>query len=100
MYTFNEYVGEKTKAFLVHTAKKIKHSGDYGHLFWNNEEKKVHWTAADGDGFDPRDEVPLTSLKEIERIFKRIPGVKEVEVGDEWSPKGDHWQRIDYRGGK
>ena len=97
MFTFNEYIGQKTQSFLVHTAKKIKHSGDYGKLFWNQEEKKVHWTAADGDGYDPRDQNPLTSLKEIKRMFKAIPGVKDVEVGDEWSPKGDKWQKVEYR---
>lgn len=99
-YTFLEYVGEKTRSYLIHTAQKIKHSPDYGYLFWNQELKKVHWTAADGDGFDPRDEHPLTSLKQIEKMFREIPGVKDVEIGDEWSPKGDGWERIEYRPGK
>lgn len=97
IYSFNEYVGEKTKSYLIHIARKIRHSGDYGTLFWNQEEKKVHWVAADGDGYDPRDEHPLTSLKEIERMFRDIPGVKGVKIGDEWSPKGDHWQKIAYK---
>lgn len=98
MYTFNEYVGDKTRSYLTHAARKIKHSGDYGKLYWHGEQKKVHWTAADGDGYDPRDEHPLTSLKEIERLFKDIPFVKAVQVADEWSPKGDGWEKIDYKG--
>jgi len=95
--TFLEHVSKRTVPELKKVAKKIKHCGDYGHLFWNEDKKKVHWVAADGDGYDPRDEHPLTSLDDIKKWFMKVPGVEDVEIGDEWSPKGDGWERIKYR---
>jgi hypothetical protein len=92
MIKFNEY---NTKRDLLEVAKKIKHSGDYGSLFWNSLENKVHWTMADGDGYSSK--YDLTSEDEIKRLFKGVAGVKEVQIGDEWSPKGEGWERLRYR---
>ncbi len=73
-------------------ASEIKHCGDYGRLYWNAKESKVHWTAGDADGEDE-----LTPLDRIEEMFLAVPGVTEVEIGDEWSPnpKDTDWELIE-----
>jgi hypothetical protein len=67
---------------VADVAKSIKHSGDYGMAFLNHETKTVHHTMADGDGkpdFDGSDE--------IKAKYMAIPGIKAVQIGDEYSPK-------------
>lgn len=71
--------------------RRIKHCGDYGKLYVQRETGKVHWTAADSDG----PENGYTDTKEIKKILK-LPGVTDVEIGDEWSPDEDEgWERLD-----
>lgn len=69
-------------------AKGIKHCGDYGALYYHPGKHEVHWTAADSDG--PPD---YTDTREIAKLLK-LPGIKHVEIGDEWSPKGEGWKRL------
>lgn len=90
----------KTIEKLKEVAKKIKHSGDYGHLFWNPTTKEAHWTMADSDGYDPKDPDPLTSEEKIKSMFGKVKNVSKVIVGDEWSPKDPSWIRIDYKESK
>jgi 2'-5' RNA ligase len=66
---------------LLEASKKIKDCGDYGQLFWNPQTKKAIWVAGDADG----DGKETTKLSDIEKILK-VPGVKDVEVADEWMP--------------
>lgn len=67
---------------------KIEHVGDYGNLFWNEQEGKVHWTMGDADSDG-------TSSQDIEKLFMKIDGVREVIIGDEWSPHNDpDWEEI------
>jgi hypothetical protein len=66
---------------LREVARGIRHVGDYGRGWWDETTRTVHWTMADGDGGNDTD----TSL-EIEAAFLRVPGVQEVELGDEWDP--------------
>lgn len=76
---------------LVEIAKTFKHCGDYGELFYHPVKKEVHWTGADSDG-DP--EEGYTPLEEIETRLK-LPGIKHVEIGDEWSPDlRDGWLKL------
>lgn len=65
---------------LKEAARQIVHCGDYGHLWWNEKEGKVHWTAGDAD-FDDG----YTSYEDVEKLFT-IPGVRSIEIGDEWDP--------------
>jgi len=81
--------GEGIEARLKAAAKKIKHSGDYGMLYYHPEKHEVHWTAADSDG-----EPEHTGGPEIIKLLK-LDGIKHVEVGDEWSPDEDEgWKRL------
>lgn len=74
---------------LITASKKIKHCGDYGTLWYNPSEKKVHWTAGDADG--PPD---YTSTDEIKTILN-LPEIADIEIGDEWSPDEDEgWKRL------
>ncbi len=74
---------------LIKAARKIKHSGDYGTLYYHPGEHAVHWTMADSDG-DPM----YTEEKEIKSILA-LPGITHVELGDEWSPDEDEgWKRL------
>jgi len=76
---------------LMAVARKIKHCGDYGCLFYHPGLKTVHWTAADSDGSPD-----FTDLDEIKKMLK-LPGVEEVVIGDEWSPgKEKGYQRLRY----
>lgn len=71
---------------LIRKADTIKHSGDYGVLFFNTENNEVWLTLGDDDG-DPENE--HTSFEEIKSLLK-IPGVSEVTIGDETFPvEGD-----------
>ena len=98
MRYFSEHCDPKIEANLKKVAKRIKHCGDYGKLYWHSKDKAVHWTMADGDGYDPHDENPLTSSKDIKKWFLEVPGVKKVVIGDEWSPKEkDGWERLEFK---
>ena len=82
--------GARIEKDLISAAKKIKHCGDYGRLFYHPGKREVHWTAGDADG--PPD---YTSADEIVKLLK-LPGVKHVEIGDEWSPdEAEGWKRLD-----
>lgn len=82
--------GARIEKDLISAAKKIKHCGDYGRLFYHPGKHEVHWTAGDADG--PPD---FTSADEIVKLLK-LPGVKHVEIGDEWSPdEAEGWKRLD-----
>lgn len=80
----SESVEQKLKA----VAKTIKHCGDYGHLYYHPGNHEVHWTAGDADG-PPEG----TDTREIAKLLK-LPGIKHVEIGDEWSPKDAGWKRL------
>lgn len=73
---------------LIDAAKRIKHCGDYGTLYYNPKLKSVHWTMGDADG-PPN----YTPSKEIAKLLK-LPGIKHVEIGDEWSPQDKDWNRL------
>lgn len=93
---FNLWLAENVEDDLKRVARGIKHSGDYGHLYWHPTEQKVLWVAGDADGFEPHDKEPMTSTREIQALFARIPGVRSAKVCDECGgPKG--WKKIDYR---
>ena len=75
---------------LIRAAKPIKHCGDYGTLYYNADKQEAHWTAADSDGPDNG----YTDTQDIVKMLK-LPGIKHVEVGDEWSPdEEDGWKRL------
>jgi len=85
----HQIVRESVEQELVAASKKIKHCGDYGCLYYHPGKHEVHWTAGDSDG--PPD---YTHPDEIEKLLK-LPGIKHVEVGDEWSPDEDEgWKRL------
>lgn len=72
-------------------AKTIRHCGDYGMLFYNPKTHEVHWTAGDADG-----EPDFTGTDEIKKML-HLPGIKHVEIGDEWSPSEEEgWQRLKF----
>lgn len=80
---------------LIKAARKIRHCGDYGLLFFNPRTHQVHWTGGDGDG-PPK----YTSMDEVKRILK-VPGVTRVIIGDEWSPDEEEgWTKLEYRQGQ
>lgn len=85
----HQIVRESIEQKLLAAAKGIKHCGDYGCLYYHPGKQEVHWTAGDSDGSLP----DFTPLKEIEKLLK-LPGIKHVEIGDEWSPKGEGWKRL------
>jgi len=85
----HQIVREAVEQDLVAASKKIKHCGDYGCLYYHPGKHEVHWTAGDSDG--PPD---YTHPDEIIKLLK-LPGIKHVEVGDEWSPDEDEgWKRL------
>lgn len=79
---------ESIEKKLLAAAKGIKHCGDYGTLYYHPVKQQVHWTAGDADG--PPDYTPPD---EIQKLLK-LPGIKHVEIGDEWSPKDEGWKRL------
>ena len=75
---------------LISAAKAIKHCGDYGCLYYHPDKHEVHWTAGDGDG-PPEGTHP----DEIVKLLK-LPGIKHVEIGDEWSPdEAEGWKELE-----
>ena len=85
----NNLVEEGIEQDLLAASKKIKHCGDYGCLYYHPGKHEVHWTAGDADG-PPEG----TSSDEIIKLLK-LPGIKHVEIGDEWSPDEDEgWKRL------
>lgn len=81
---------KSTLEHLKEVGKSIKHGPDYGNLFWNEKEGKVHWTMgdSDGEGTDTPDD--------IKHAFEKINAVTEVIIGDEWSPHDDpDWEEIE-----
>lgn len=82
-------VREGIEQDLLAASKKIKHCGDYGCLYYHPGKHEVHWTAGDADG--PPEHTPTD---EIIKLLK-LPGIKHVEIGDEWSPDEDEgWKRL------
>ena len=82
---------DKLKAF----ADTIKHCGDYGYLYINEDEKSVWWVAGDGD-FTPEEvEAGLsTSYEDIKAGF-RIDGVDHVTIEAESGPvEDDGWTNL------
>lgn len=67
-------------------ANTIKHCGDYGELWVNEDIKTVVWVAGDAD-FEVED--GHTSWQDVEAGFLRCDGVDIFEFGDEDSP-GEH----------
>lgn len=65
---------------LKKSAAKIKHCGDYGHLFVNKSTNEVWWNCGDADGTDD-----TTSLDDIEKMLK-VSGVKKVHIEAECNP--------------
>jgi len=87
---------DATEQALMKAARKIRHSGDYGLLFFNTRTGAVHWTGGDADS--PPE---YTSMDDVKRILSRAPGVTKVQIGDEWSPEEhEGWQRLEYRQGR
>lgn len=85
----HQIVPESIEKDLVAASKHIKHCGDYGCLYYHPGKHEVHWTAGDSDG--PPD---YTHPDEIIKLLK-LPGIKHVEIGDEWSPDEDEgWKRL------
>lgn len=83
------FFGESVEQDLISVSKKIKHCGDYGVLYYHPGKHEVHWTAGDSDG--PPE---YTHPDEIVKLLK-LPGIKHVEIGDEWSPDEDEgWKRL------
>lgn len=92
MIKLKELLSESIENKLKSAAKKIKHCGDYGMLFYNPITKKVHWTSADSDGSDKEH----TSGEDIRKMLM-LKGIKHVEIGDEWSPdENEGWKRLNY----
>lgn len=86
----HQIVRESVEQELVAASKKIKHCGDYGKLFYHPGKHEVHWTAGDSDGVGE-----YTPTDEIIKLLK-LPGIKHVEIGDEWSPdEAEGWKRLD-----
>lgn len=84
-----EALEEGIEQDLLAASKRIKHCGDYGCLYYHPGKHEVHWTAGDSDG-PPEG----TSTDEIQKLLK-LPGIKHVEIGDEWSPDEDEgWKRL------
>lgn len=88
--TVRRLLGESSiEQQLVDAAKTIRHSGDYGTLYYHPGKREVHWTMADSDG-----EPDYTSSSEIKRMMS-LPGIRHVELGDEWSPDEEEgWKRL------
>jgi hypothetical protein len=81
---------ESIEQDLVAASKRIRHCGDYGSLWYHPGKHEVHWTAGDADG--PPE---YTDTDDIQKLLS-LPGIKHVEIGDEWSPDEDEgWKRLD-----
>jgi hypothetical protein len=78
---------------LKEIARKIKHGPDYGDLFWNPVEGKVHYVM--GDAHDDS----CTPSDEIQKMLEDPGEVGEVIIGDEYFPDKEdpNWQKIEYR---
>ena len=75
-------------------AKTIKHTGDYGILFFNSQTSEIWWVASDGDGL----EANTTLIKDIEFGFSNITGITKVYVELEAfpiRPDGDPYEEYD-----
>lgn len=91
--TINKKVSSIEKR-LIQVARKAwkdktegNESPDYGSLFYNPTEGKVHYVLADGDGRDFEQRVK----SELEAIV----GIDNVVMGDEYSPPlGQGWIRL------
>ncbi len=99
-FSSEEDIEEKIKE----VAKKIIHCGDYGIPYWNEKEGKIFWIAADSDDEDGGEyeeiddtTINLTPYKEIERMFRELPFVKEFEIECESGPYDDpNYKEINY----
>lgn len=68
---------------LISFAKTIRHCGDYGRLFWNEKTGHVWLVLGDSDG---ETEYGYSDFTYIENGFKKIPGVKSVDIEGESFP--------------
>lgn len=86
---------------MIEVAKKIKHCGDYGDLYWNPKTKAVWLVLGDADGDE---ECGGTPFDEIKKLFFQA-GAKDVEIEAEADP-GDYDYKdlgrygIDYHSGE
>jgi len=73
---------------IIDAAKKIKHCGDYGDIYYNPASKEVWGCYGDGD-FSDNTDGPTTSADEAEQLLK-VPGVRKVRLEGECSPDTDN----------
>jgi translation elongation factor EF-1beta len=62
---------------------------DCGQLFWNSEQKAVHFVVGDSTG----------GYKEAEKALKKIKGINKVVIADEYFPKEKTeigWKQLKY----
>lgn len=96
---FEQWLSEETKNVsdtidmkkLKSEASKIKHCGDYGHLFTNGNE--VWWCCGDADGGDDE----TTSMEDIRKMLGSVPGVKKVTIEAECNPKEEGWEKVEFK---
>ncbi len=72
-------------------AGQIKHGGDYGNLYFNMKNGKVHWECGDGDGCED-DEFGCTSLRDVKTLLS-VEGVTSVDIGAECGPTSVHLEK-------
>jgi hypothetical protein len=70
---------------LVKAAAKIRHCGDYGHIYYHPKQQLVWWVGGDSDG-DVLD--GYTDFKDIKKMLK-LPGIRSVKIEAECSPEED-----------
>jgi len=75
---------------IIDIAKTIKHSDDYGYVYYNKKDKEIWWVASDGDTDD--------EMEDIENKFRTILSIKNVIVEPESFPDEDdeNWVKIEY----
>lgn len=82
---------EKIENDLIEFAKTIKHSFDYGQLYFREYDSSVVWIAGDADFDDEEVEAGIaTSFEDIIEGFSKIEGVNDVEIECEYQPDDDY----------
>jgi hypothetical protein len=76
---------------LTRVAGLIRHCGDYGHLYVN-EDGEVWWTAGDAD--NPSN--GYHSSEEIQRRLESVPGVRAVHIESEGMPP-EGYDKVEYK---
>ena len=78
---------------LKSEASKIKHCGDYGHLFVKSND--VWWCCGDADGSGDDD---TTTMDDIRSMLGSVPGVKKVTIEAECNPKEEEgWKKVEFK---